>query len=171
MQFLSSFCCKGQPGSLDLSVLYLAVYSQLQNFLHTWSCLCYSSEVPVPGPPRFANICTDKCAVSSTGNAFCNSCFSVFKQVLDTLRVHVPKHWPLLEYSSAFCVCDGEAAFTVRRKITYAVAYQGCSSYGVLSSLPKQCFSLLLNFQNEYPREVCIFWLRKTFKHNESKRG
>lgn len=67
----------------------------------------------MPGPPRFANICTDKCAVSSTGNAFCNSCFSVFKQVLDTLRVRVPKHWPLLEYSSAFCVCDGEAAFTL----------------------------------------------------------
>lgn len=51
--------------------------------------------------------------VSSIGNAFCNSCFSVFKQVLDTLNVHVPKHWPLLECSSAFCVCDGEAAFTL----------------------------------------------------------
>lgn len=120
--------------------------------------------------PVFANICTDTAVFNLEG------ILQKLFQFLETGTCYLEHSgsWGLAPVEVFMCFLSvwwRGCCHSVRRKIIYAVAYLGCSSFGMLNGLPKWFFYPLFNFQNEYPKAVCIVCLRKTFKNNESKRA
>lgn len=83
--------------------------------------------------------------MSSICDVFCKSCFSFSKQALDTLNIHIPNHWALGVFICFLSVWWRGCCHSDRRKITYAVAYLGCSTSRLLNRLPKWCLSPLFN--------------------------